>query len=693
MPPMVRWMRRGLAAVACLAFGSPAAGQQASPPAGTFATHVIVTAERTPQDRGDVPAATSVLTGQDVALLPAASLSELLDYLPGFNVLFDEGLTGTPLIIMARGFFGGGEAEYVQLLVDGVPVADVESGLGDWRLLRPFELASVEALRGPASALYGDTAMAGVIQAFTKPGPGPGLPRRRDPGVFVGVAGGSHGTWSAQAALGGNSGPWHWSGTASGWRTRGYREYATADEESISVSTQRVTGAGIWRVRGVSLWRDRQDPGPLSRAEVIRDRRSSAAVFSNDGEQARRGFLAVAREQLGPDWRLAARGYWSARSADLLRTVPLVPEVHLSALRDIETRRLGGAIETEVALRRVHLPGALVAALDVGTDHLKTTYREALPRGESGDVLAAGEGDRRRIGAFFSHRTEIHSRVHLTTGLRWDYLADSFATGDHHRRTDHALSPRAGLRVGLGPAVGQRVSLFVQAAGAFKAPTIDQRFDPRPFPDFRGGSFTVSNRMLRPQRAVNLEGGAIGSRGGVSWQVAAYRMRVRDEIDFDPRTFRYGNIGRSRHTGVEVDVRARLGRAVSPALTYEWTRVQPVTGADEGAQLKNIPQHVWRPSVRVTAPRIVNAEIRYTRTAGRFLDDENLVRLEELSIVDVRLARRIGPVTVRTDFTNLTNDRFEEMGFSLTGFQAERLDYAYPGAGRSVRVLLEIGWR
>jgi len=37
--------------------------------------------------------------------------------------------------LSARGFFGGGEADYVRLLVDGVPIADAESELIDWSMV------------------------------------------------------------------------------------------------------------------------------------------------------------------------------------------------------------------------------------------------------------------------------------------------------------------------------------------------------------------------------------------------------------------------------------------------------------------------------------------------------------------------------------------------------------------------------
>src|SRR6185503_20172029 len=122
------------------------------PPPPHFQEDVVVTAERGREPRADTPAAVSVLARDDVEALPAESLGELLDSMPGFQVPFGGG-SGTLPMVSARGFFAGGEADYVLLLVDGVPAADVESGLGDWRGVRSLDVERVEALRGPASAV------------------------------------------------------------------------------------------------------------------------------------------------------------------------------------------------------------------------------------------------------------------------------------------------------------------------------------------------------------------------------------------------------------------------------------------------------------------------------------------------------------------------------------------------------------
>ena len=118
------------------------------------------------EDRDTVASASSILRREEIESLPAEDLAALIGHLPGLTVLLDG--AGNRPMVTARGFFGGGEAEYVQLLVDGVPAGDAESGLVDWTFLPAEAIERIEYLRGPASALYGDTALGGVIEVFTR---------------------------------------------------------------------------------------------------------------------------------------------------------------------------------------------------------------------------------------------------------------------------------------------------------------------------------------------------------------------------------------------------------------------------------------------------------------------------------------------------------------------------------------------
>jgi hypothetical protein len=84
-------------------------------------------------------------------------------------------------------------------------------------------------------------------------------------------------------------------------------------------------------------------------------------------------------------------------------------------------------------------------------------------------------------------------------------------------------------------------------------------------------------------------------------------------------------------------------------------------------------------------PAAVSAHVRYHRSAGAFHDDENRYPLEGASTVDLRVRRHAGPFQIVVDALNVTDDRYQEYGFTLTDFRGGTVPYSYSGAGRLVR--------
>ena len=217
-----------------------------------------------------------------------------------------------------------------------------------------------------------------------------------------------------------------------------------------------------------------------------------------------------------------------------------------------------------------------------------------------------------RAGLFLTGEWNVCARCRLSAGIRRDELRDDF-TAKHDAS---AWSPRAGLTVRAGA-----LSLFAQLSHAFKAPTLDQLFDPRPYPDGTGGTFTISNPALRPQRARNIEAGVSSKH----FSLVAYRMRVTDEIDFDPQTFTYRNIGSSLQHVAQLFVHAQLPHATTADVIYRWTH-------------------------------------------GMTLDDAGTFRMPDVSRVDLRLAHDVARFRVHIDVLNALDARYNEVGYVLFDF-------------------------
>ncbi len=615
---------------------------------------IVVTAARDAQPRDQASAALTVLDREDIRALPAASLAEVLAFVPGVTIMYESGASGVP-VITSRGFFGGGEVEYVKLLVDGVPVGDAESGNVDWQRFRASEIERVEFLHGPGSALYGDTALGGVIQVFTS---------REDGDVYFGA-----GTFDARE-LGARYGMdlangLHLGASGSAWSSGGFREHAAADGREARVTLERLGDLARWRIDGEANRQQREQPGALTRAEIAVDRRQSNALFGFDEQTTTRGRIGAAFDSFGAT-PIRATLYGIRRDDDNLRTLLLAPGFGTSAFRALTTNVAGGTLEVS----RESIRGVLRAGADLERARLSASYTD------TGAIVGEEQGRRDRIGLFATGAWIFGGRYHLSAGLRRDEIRDAMS----FERTSSAWSPRAGLNVGLGSGA----SLFVQLSSAFKTPTLDQLFDPRPYPDGAGGTFTISNPDLRPQRARNVEAGVSRTAARSEWSLVAYRMNVRDEIDFDPQTYTYRNIGTSRHRGIEASVALAKNARISPRVAYAWTSVADRETPD--TQLKNIPEHTAQVLLHWRVSPSTAADVAWRWRDGFTLDDAGTFRAPSVSRIDLRVARDIRRVRVQADVLNALDAHYNEVGYVLMDFTGEPVAFENPAPGRALRL-------
>lgn len=660
----------GLIFVASLAVQSEA--QDVPPPTEDplrFKTQIVVTPERGETPRQSVPAAIGVLDTAVIPTLPAAHLSEMMPFMTGFTVARPEFHAGRP-IVSARGFFGGGEADYLLLLVDGVPVADVESGLIDWSVVPAASVTRVEANRGPGSSLYGDSAVGGVVQVLTN---------RASTGGQLTLAGGSFTTFTGDGSYGRRRSGLSFNVSGAARTTDGAFEHSIGRQLGGSGSLDGTLHGFTWRWSATGDGREREDPGALARDDFRRSPRSSDAVYRFDTMDRSGLSTAFTLRHHAPSWHPQVRLYSGVRSEDSIRTILLVPNVGARHARELSTTAIGGSIEGEHSSTG---PRSLLVrfGLDLSRERLESTYRGVGPEGAVGDVVDGTEGRRLRSGAFVSSAWQAFARVRISGALRWDRVDDhGFGDPASGSPSEKAWSPRAGVVVRLNEA--GTASLFAQVSRAFKMPTLDQLFDVRPFPDFRGGALTISNPNLQPQRATNIEVGVAGGTH-MRWSATAYDMTVDNEIDFDVRTFAYGNIGRSRHTGLEAETEGLWWSRVRPSVSYAFSRI---VNGDTDAQLKNIPRHVIGVAANADLVWNVSVYARYYHTSGAYLDDENAFPIDGPSRLDVRFRRPIGRHLAFLDVYNGTRRHYEEYGFTLTGITGGVVPYVYPGAPAAVR--------
>ena len=130
-------------------------------------SHVsIATGSQVPVSRA--PSIATVITAEDIRAMGATDLDEVLETVPGLHVSRSP-VVNSPIYVF-RGVRGTLTNPQVLMLVNGVPMTSVYTGdrglnWGGW----PLEnVARIEVIRGPGSAVYGADAFAGVINIITR---------------------------------------------------------------------------------------------------------------------------------------------------------------------------------------------------------------------------------------------------------------------------------------------------------------------------------------------------------------------------------------------------------------------------------------------------------------------------------------------------------------------------------------------
>lgn len=165
---------RGSVALVALVFGMLAFPAMAQPAVGNDAEDqtlasgtIVVTASRVEQDITDTPASIEVVTRAELEATPAFDLTDILKKNASVDVIqYPGGLAGIGL----RGFRPefSGTTRRVLILVNGRPAGAESNGN-----IAAAGLDRVEVLKGSASAIYGASAMGGVVNYITRETTGP----------------------------------------------------------------------------------------------------------------------------------------------------------------------------------------------------------------------------------------------------------------------------------------------------------------------------------------------------------------------------------------------------------------------------------------------------------------------------------------------------------------------------------------
>lgn len=635
-------------AVDTAAAGAPPSGQ-VRPVEG-----LVVTAHRMPLPRQVLTSSVTVLDREEVERSGARHVADLLRSVRGLHVVQTGSWGGTSSL-----FVRGGESNYVQVLVDGVPV-NQPGGDFDFSALSTANVERVEVVRGPASVLYGSSAVSGVVQIFTRDGEGPTR-------ISAGVRGGTHGTLDWEASAGGEAGPLSWSAALGRFRTDGLRDFNNEFRNTTASLRLRLTDAPGTDVSLSVRHSDHEAHTPTDGA--------GRAVDENQFGFGQRTVVALdAGRELGERLEARVQLRWHRLDAgfDDERDGPADTTGVFAFQQESEVTRR--SVDARLNYR---LPGPTV--LTAGAQ-LEEEDEESSNLSRSGFGTSRGSlsADRDNAGYYLQGVTRLADRVSLSAGVRLD---DNQAFGTYD-------TWRLGAAWDVGPSTRIRGSWGT----AFKEPTFTENFST---------GFVTGNPDLDPETSESWEAGVERSLAGgaVTVEAAWFHQEFRDLIQFtatppsegEPNFF---NVAAAEASGLEAGASLRTASPVRADVEWTWvdSRVEDAgfaSGPDaafvEGRPLLRRPAHrvtatlAWAPrdagSIRVEGSWVDEREDRdfTVMPADRVVLDD-YVRLD-LSARWPVLERRDGRPslvpTVRVD--NVLDADYQEV-------------FNFPARGRTVFV-------
>ncbi|HEY8975978.1 MAG TPA: TonB-dependent receptor [Burkholderiaceae bacterium] len=608
---------------------------------------VTITATRIATPAFDVPASISLVTlSPDTDSRPGINLSETLAGVPGL-LARDRQNYAQDVQISVRGF--GARSTFgirgVRLYVDGIP-ATMPDGQGQISNVDLGSAAAVEVLRGPFSALYGNSS-GGVVQVFTEDGAGA-------PRLTVGAGGGSDGQRRYDAKLSGAQGPLDYVASVSRFETDGYREHSAARRDIQNLKARLQLGdAGKLTIigNGVQL-PSAQDPLGLTRAELQADPRGvdpAATQFDTRKSLSQTQGGLIYELRVNDANALRAMVYDGHRDTTQFQSIPVATQANplnpggvIRLGRDYDGADLRWTITGGPAERRWSLIGG--AAWDKLREHRQGfqdfTGDPAAPvSGVQGALRRDEINDVEDLDPYVQGQWHPSEDWTLDAGVRRSRVRfvshDRYVVGanpdDSGQATYEATLPVLGVQWAASP----ELHLYATAGRGFETPTLNELA-------YRPSGLTGLNFDLKPARSESLEIGAKAHSASLGvLDVAVFGTRTRDEIvtlsNVGGRST-YQNVASTRRLGLEVAWTKLLPDDVALQVAYTLLAAQytdgflactttpctaPATPVASGNRIPGVARNALSAELGWTPPRGWRASVG-ARAVGRvFVNDTN----------------------------------------------------------------------
>lgn len=670
---------------------------------------MVVTAAPTTVSELDTPAAVSVVNGDEMRqAAPRVNLSESLGAVPGLQVQNRQNYA-QDLQLSIRGF--GSRSTYgvrgLRIYVDGIP-ATMPDGQGQTSNIDIGSVDTIEVLRGPFSALYGNSS-GGVINVTSQTGTQP-------PTVEASSYYGSFGTWhygmKATGAVGDGShaGDVDYTVSTNRFTTHGYRDHSGARKNLANARLGvRINDVSKLTLLLNSVDIKANDAGGLT-ADEWRDnpRQSPRGDQYNTRKNTRQTQAGLRYErQLSAQDDLSVMMYAGERETTQFQSIPRAPQLkpsHAGGVIDL-TRHYQG-IDTRLTHRgELLVPVTLTAGLDYeNMSERRKGYENfvmvngAPQYGEQGALRRNERNLMWNVDPYLQTQWQLTDKLSLDAGVRYssvwfdsnDYYITPGNGDDSGDASYHKWLPAGSLKYALTDAW----NVYLSAGRGFETPTINEL-------SYRSDNQSGLNFGLKPSTNDTVEIGSKTRIGNGLFTAALFQTNTDNEIVVDSSSggrTSYKNAGKTRRQGMELGLDQQFGESWRLKAAWTWLDATYRTNVCDdascnGNRIPGIARNMGYASFGYQPEQgwYAGSDIRYM--SDIMANDENTAKAPSWTVVGLTTGYKWSYGRMDMDLFGRIDNLFdlEYVGSVIVNESNGR--YYEPAPGRNYGIGLNLAWR
>jgi len=585
-----------------------------------------------------IPAATTIISANDIEKSGASNLYELFSTVNGIQVS-DSSSGGGNANIDMRGF-GETSQSNVAILINNQKInTTTDATVWNLHAINVDNIERIEIIRGSSGVLYGSQAVGGLINIITKDVVGDNTSIKQSLGSYNAIETSIDLIRSFKNI-----------GSVDNLRTQinaykkksdGYRDNNTLEVERLDLGVKFDQGNNITTLNLQSLHDHLQTPGALNAIELAANRRQAIADHQGDFTENKTLTISGSHKKTLTSSTEAKASFKYQTVNRTFRTGFRGWPANSNSTQDKWTFEINPHLTTS----------SKFGITSYGLDLNSSNY-----------TLSSGQGNAQQIyAAYIQHQTELTQKLNMTTGLRYSKvfndLYNSFSTPTS-AKPSNAFFVKS---LGFSFSPKDKLNLFARVDENFRFAKVDEHTN-----SFEGVG-NATGISLKDQNGRSFEFGVDYKLNKFSFSTALSRLKLENEIT---STLQNGfaenlNLDQSTKDSLSLESSFTLKKNLKLILGAEFIDAQITSGPYAGNKTPSVSDRTFSLKTLWSQKQNLVHSLSAKWTGDQYLTSDftnTNPKLSAFKVINYNLSHKIENWDLNFKVENLTNEQYISFG-------------------------------